>query len=106
MLQDRDWQGLDTAMESILQDDTRAQLIARNSRATMHKLVACVLFQSETISNAAYRYLSPAANACYWRKLLKAYAALLQPEVHPLNLTNAVDYESFALMRTLDWESH
>ena len=52
------------------------------------------------------RYLSPAANACYWRKILRSYAKLLSPEIFPLDLTRAIDFESFILTRTLDWEPH
>lgn len=53
---ERDWSDLDDAMEDLLAHPEKARRIADNSVAVFRE-----------------RYLTPAAEACYWRALLKAW---------------------------------
>jgi hypothetical protein len=53
------------------------------------------------------RYLTPAAEACYWRKLFKGWAAVsFEPQfTHPTNGSwRGLPAESYLLMRKLKWK--
>jgi len=56
---DRDFKKLDGAMKELLKDPERSQKIADNSARTFRD-----------------RYLTPAAQACYWRQLMQAWASV------------------------------
>lgn len=56
---ERDWSDLDTTMKYLLKNPAIAQRIAENSAKTFRD-----------------RYLTPAAQACYTRKMIKAWADL------------------------------
>lgn len=82
---ERDWSDLEAAMRHLLRDDAEARRIADNSVRMFRE-----------------RYLTSAAEACYWRKLIVGWAAASDFEVHP----RGVPVESFFLLRTVDWEAH
>ncbi|KAM0751095.1 hypothetical protein T439DRAFT_325250 [Meredithblackwellia eburnea MCA 4105] len=79
------WDKLEETYRFLESNPQRAKQIAENSWRTMH-----------------WRYLTPAATACYWRKSIKAYAStqLFQPKI------GGKDYESFLLMKSLNWDPH
>lgn len=63
---ERDFSDLDEKMNYLLDHDSEAQRIAQNSVATFRD-----------------RYLTPAAQACYWRKLFHAWASVsFEPELY------------------------
>jgi hypothetical protein len=80
---DRNFTELETKMKSLLADPARAKLIAANGATTFRD-----------------RYLTPAAQACYWRALFRAWADVsFAPE--PFEVTDAgerlrgVPFETF-----------
>lgn len=68
---ERDFSDLDDKMEYFLSHDSEARRIARNSAATFRD-----------------RYLTPAAQACYWRKLFHAWSSV---SFEPKFYRNVVD---------------
>jgi len=56
------------------------------------------------------RYLTPAAEACYWRKLIHEWAAhsAFEPEFYKMvdgqRVWRGVPFESVALMGGLEWD--
>jgi Glycosyl transferase family 90 len=57
------------------------------------------------------RYLTPAAEACYWRRLIRGYASVnsFTPKFYSDaegKQWRGVPFESFVLTRTLTWEAH
>lgn len=89
---DRDWRDLPEKMELLLADDEFSHRIARNSAR---------IFRD--------RYLTPAAEACYWRALLARWrAASFEPELYEnkdgISRIRGVSLESFLWQRRLEWE--
>ncbi|KAJ3020645.1 UNVERIFIED_CONTAM: hypothetical protein HDU68_010076 [Siphonaria sp. JEL0065] len=89
-------QTLPKVMKELLRNHEKTNLIIENSWNALRN-----------------RYLTPAANACYWRYLLSQYATVLEFEPS-LELGKgrggaggtgkAAPYEAFNVMRTVDWE--
>ena len=91
-----DFSGLDVAMEMLIDDDELAERIAKNS---------VKLFREH--------YLTPAAETCYWRKLIRGWATVsFEPEFY--NKTKSgegkrwrgLPVESYFLERKIDWPYH
>ena len=90
----RDFGDLKEVVMTLQKDDALAHRIARNN--------------VETFRN---RYLTPAAEACYWRRLFRSWATVsFEPEFYELvNGTKrwrGLPFESFALEKRLDWEPY
>jgi hypothetical protein len=88
----RDFSDLPGKMEYLVNHVDEAARIAQNSVR---------LFRD--------RYLTPAAEACYWRKLVAGWGQVsFQPEFYtgsgPDRKWRGVPFESFALMRKLQWD--
>ncbi|KAI9666787.1 MAG: hypothetical protein M1831_001563 [Alyxoria varia] len=85
----RDFSDLDEKMKYYLDHPKKARRIARNSVKTFRD-----------------RYLTPAAEACYWRKMVYAWAQVSwRPDFYNKDGSwRGVPFESFALMRELSWE--
>ncbi|RFU24427.1 hypothetical protein B7463_g11911, partial [Scytalidium lignicola] len=93
-----DFSGLDEAMEELIENDELAERIAENNVKIFRE-----------------RYLTPAAETCYWRKLIRGWATVsFQPEFYS-NETgkNGTDkevkwrglpVESYFLLRKTDWD--
>lgn len=80
---ERDFSDLEEKIEELLKDPERARAIAKNSVATFRD-----------------RYLTPAAQACYWRQLLVSWAEVsFTPEawetVRGRKRLRGVAFESF-----------
>ena len=87
-----DFSDLDDKMEWLLSHPADAARIARNNVATFRD-----------------RYLTPAAEACYWRRLINEWGRhSFEPEfydmVNGVKRWRGVPYESFALMKQLHWD--
>jgi hypothetical protein len=62
----RDWSDLDSKLRHLIRNPSEAQAIAENSIKTFRD-----------------RYLTPAAQACYWRKMFHAWASIsFEPELY------------------------
>ena len=90
----RDWSDLDAKMEWLLADDARAERIADHMARTFRD-----------------RYLSPAAEACYWRRLIRSWSEVSEPPIPWEGKEGIMDWkgvpvEDFLLMHTTDWEQH
>jgi hypothetical protein len=90
---DRDWSDLADAMQHLLQHPEEAKRIADNGVRTFRD-----------------RYLSPAAEACYWRRLVRSWSSVANftPEFFSdgdrKQTWRGVPFESFALKGSLQWE--
>ena len=87
-----DWSDLGLTMEKLLGNITAAQKIADNAQTELRE-----------------RYLTPAAEACYWRKLIQGYASVsFEPELYEADgrTLRGVPYESFTLLRKVHWDAH
>jgi hypothetical protein len=90
-----DFSGLDVAMDMLVGDDELAQRIAENSVKTFRE-----------------HYLTPAAETCYWRKLIRGWATVsFEPEFYTKGTGEEVKWrglpvESYFLERTMDWDYH
>ena len=87
-----DWSDLGSTMESLRGNTTAAESIADNARAVLRD-----------------RYLTPAAEACYWRKLIRGYASVsFEPELYERDgeTLRGVPYESFTLLRRVHWDAY
>jgi hypothetical protein len=79
-------------MEWLLAHPEEAARIARNNVETFRD-----------------RYLTPAAEACYWRHMISAWASVaFEPSFYDTDEAEiakwrGTPYESFSLMRGLDW---
>lgn len=88
----RDWSDLEEKMEWLISHPEDAARIARNNVNTFRD-----------------RYLTPAAEACYWRRLFQAWSDVaFEPEFFEVGSDGGqkwrgTPYESFSLMGTLDW---
>lgn len=87
-----DWSDLDATMKTLLANTTTAKTIADNA-----------------INMLRDRYLTPAAEACYWRKLIQGYASVsFDPELYEADnqTLRGVPYESFTLLRKVHWDAY
>ena len=87
-----DWSDLDATMKNLLANSTNANHIADNARSMLRD-----------------RYLTPAAEACYWRKLIEGYASVsFEPELYEADgrTLRGVPYESFTLLRRVHWDAY
>ncbi|KAI9874887.1 MAG: hypothetical protein M1830_009177 [Pleopsidium flavum] len=90
---ERDFSDLEAKIEYLVAHPDEAKRIADNSVRTFRD-----------------RYLTPAAEPCYWRRLIKAYASVCDFEPRFYNDTEGrkwrgVPFESFVLTGTLEWET-
>jgi hypothetical protein len=102
----RDFSDLESTMKELQRDEKKAKRIAENSRK---------IFRD--------RYLSPAAETCYWRQLMREWANVqtFDPEFWGIRTENGtvehlsdnvegervwrgVPWESYILMRQLEWD--
>jgi hypothetical protein len=89
-----DFTGLDEAMEMLIDDDDMAERIAYNNVKMFRE-----------------HYLTPAAETCYWRKLIRGWATVsFEPEfykeVDGEMKWRGLPVESFFLTRQIDWDLH
>jgi hypothetical protein len=89
-----DFGDLERAIKKLQESDEEAERIAANSVSTFRE-----------------HYLTPAAEVCYWRKLIRGWAKVsFEPEF--FNNTGAkeewrgVPVESFMLLRKVYWDSY
>ena len=90
----RDFSDLPEKIEYLTAHPEEAERIAGNSAHTFRD-----------------RYITPAAEACYWRRLVRGWGQVAwKPEFYRDNGAGkernwrGVPFESFAIMRTLQWE--
>lgn len=92
---ERDWSDLDEKMSYYLSHPEEAEHIANNARRTFRE-----------------RYLTPAAEACYWRKLIQGWSKVsFEPDFykekgkgkHGERGWRGVPFESYILTRQLEW---
>ncbi len=90
---ERDFSDLEGKIQHLIEHPEEAQRIADNGVRTFRD-----------------RYLTPAAEACYWRRLITAWRSVsFEPRLY--NDTQSkqwrgVPFESFILTRTLHWDVH
>ena len=83
-----DWSDLQATIEGLLADPERAERIANN-----------------TVKTFRDRYLTPAAEACYWRKLFEAWKEVT-PEEKEVDINErGTSWESYLLMGMLSWDA-
>ena len=90
----RDYSDLESQMQKLLADDARAEKIADNNVKTFRD-----------------RYLSPAAETCYWRKLIRTWSEVSEPPVPWEGQEGTMDWkgvpaEDFLMMHATEWEQH
>ena len=91
---ERDYSDLDEKMQWLMDNDEAAERIAAKNVETFRD-----------------RYISPAAETCYWRRLVKSWASVSE-EAKPWEEKDGkyewkgVPLEDFLVMHTLDWEQH
>ena len=94
----RDFSDLEEKMEHLLSHPEEAANIARNS-----------------INIFRDKYLTPAAQACYWRKLVRGYGSVsFKPELYVKETDKesgkttvrpkAMDFETYVILRRLSYE--
>ncbi|KAK5675433.1 hypothetical protein LTS10_011875 [Elasticomyces elasticus] len=89
----RDWSDLDKKVKHHLIDTPAAQRVAERAVGTFRD-----------------RYLTAAAEACYWRRLVKGYSEVaVTPEIYDLSVAReerlrGISFEEFVLLGT-DWQS-
>ena len=91
---ERDWSDLSATMEHLLVHPEESTRIIQNSVR---------IFRD--------RYLTPAAEACYWRKLVRGWAGIsFHPEFYTGTAIDqkwrGVPLESFDIMHKLKWDPH
>ena len=87
-----DWSNLEETMQELIADPAKAKRIADNSVRTLRD-----------------RYLTPAAEACYWRRLIEGYASVsFEPDFYEKdNVTQrGTPFASVALMGKVEGEPH
>ncbi|KAI9884598.1 MAG: hypothetical protein M1823_003618 [Watsoniomyces obsoletus] len=90
---ERDFSNLESKIQHLIEHPEEAERIAENGVRTFRD-----------------RYLTPAAEACYWRRLITAWRSVsFEPRLH--NDTESkewrgVPFESFVLTRKLHWDAH
>lgn len=91
---ERDWSDLEGKMKWLRKHDKDAQRIADNNVETFRE-----------------RYLTQAAEVCYWRRLIQEWAKAsdFEPEFftekNGKKVQRGLSAETFLLMRAMDWES-
>lgn len=84
---ERDFSDLGNKIEPLIQDTEAARRIANNSVKTFRE-----------------RYLTPAAEACYWRSLFDGYGLVWNSTVDPWSAKQGTErglrYESFVLLES------
>lgn len=90
----RDFDDLEEVVEALRKNDTMAQKIADESVKTFRE-----------------RYLTPAAEACYWRRLIRTWADIsFEPEFWEVKdgkrKWRGLPVESFVLERRLKWDPY
>ncbi|KAJ5641949.1 hypothetical protein N7490_005949 [Penicillium lividum] len=84
---ERDFSDLSEKIEPLVQDTEAARRIAQNSAKTFRE-----------------RYLTPAAEACYWRSLFQGYSNVWNSSVNPWSddygRERGLRYESFVLLES------
>ncbi|KAK5952431.1 hypothetical protein OHC33_006474 [Knufia fluminis] len=90
----RDFGNLEATITNFRKNDRQAENIATNNVKTFRE-----------------RYLTPAAEACYWRRLIRGWAEVsFEPEFYKtVNGTKewrGLPFESFALERRLEWDPY
>ena len=92
---ERDWSDLEDKITYYLGHPEEAERIAQNAVKTFRD-----------------RYLTPAAEACYWRKLIRGWAEVsFEPEFYKPEVKRdtgergwrGVPFESYILTRKLEW---
>jgi Glycosyl transferase family 90 len=88
----RDFSDLEEKMKYLVAHPKEAKAIADN---------AVKIFRD--------RYITPAAEACYWRRLIRGYASVnsFKPQLYEEGnekVMRGVPFESYVLMRTMSWE--
>ena len=91
---DREWQRLEAAIMHLRGNDTAAEAIADRMATTFRD-----------------RYLTPAAETCYWRKLMRAWAEVsFEPELFEekdgKKKLRGLPVESYLIERRLDWQPY
>jgi hypothetical protein len=86
-----DWANLDETMDALIANDTMAEQIADNNVR---------MFRDQ--------YLTPAAETCYWRKLIRGWASVsFEPAFFSGTGSDekwrGLPVESYVLMRELEW---
>jgi hypothetical protein len=86
-----DFSNLPETMERLMENDAKSERIAANNIKTFRE-----------------HYLTPAAETCYWRKLIRGYAKVsFEPDFFDSHgKWRGLPVESFLLMRELDWKPH
>jgi hypothetical protein len=90
----RDFSDLESTLKKLIKDDKKAKTVADNNVMTFRE-----------------RYLTPAAETCYWRKLVRQWAAIsFEPEfykeVDGKQVWRGLPVESYVLERRLEWEPY
>ena len=90
----RDFSDLDKAMGKLKADDALARRVADNNVRTFRE-----------------RYLTPAAEVCYWRRLFQRWADIsFEPEFYKemdgKKVWRGLPVESYALERRLEWDPY
>lgn len=90
----RDFGDLEDKMQSLITSDVEAERIAENNVKTFRD-----------------RYLTPAAEACYWRSLIRGWGSVsFEPEFWTVKdgkqVWRGVPWESYALERRLEWDPY
>lgn len=86
-----DWSNLEETLQDLIANPAKAKMIADNSVRTLRD-----------------RYLTPAAEACYWRQLIQGYASVsFEPDFFESdNKTwRGTPFSSVALMGMVKWDS-
>jgi hypothetical protein len=85
-----DFSNLESTILTLLMNPPEAKRIADNSVKTFRE-----------------RYLTPAAEACYWRKLIKAWRAVsFEPELYEMVQVSAEPAKTVRRTRGIRWESY
>ena len=87
-----DWSDLEETIEYLLANPTKAKKIAQESKKVFKD-----------------RYLTPAAETCYWRKLFRSWRTVtFEPNFYEEDgkTWRGTPFESVALMSAVDWEPH
>ena len=87
-----DWSDLESTVHYFLAHPRKAKKIAANSVKTLRDL-----------------YLTPAAEACYWRRLIRGYGSVsYEPEFYEADnkTQRGVPFESVVLTGKVEWQAH
>ena len=85
-----DWSNLEETLEDLIANPAKAKMIADNSVRTLRD-----------------RYLTPAAETCYWRRLIQGYASVsFEPDFFESDgkTWRGTPFSSMALMGTVKWD--